>query len=113
MTAEAINLIHELATPQLAREHLERAGYVVSDEAIEYIIGSHFDRRSTALRHLDDRNWPAFREQLEGMAAKLTHELPEDIAEHRLTRVDLEAKAQRILLCQKLAELAARRSDNH
>ncbi len=109
MTTEAISLIHRLSTLAAVRNHLAEVGDDVGDDTIQHIIDFHFQRRSTWLRHLETKGWlwlhGSFKQTAEGWIA----ELPLDIVDHRVSRVDLEEKALRICILQRFVEIAGQR----
>lgn len=112
MTIEAVQLIHELATPAKALAHLKERGLSVSDDALEHILDFHLAAVPAMLRHFRDGDWLWLHAELAKTIDRWTEELPADIGEHRLTRVDQEEKAQKILLFREFAAIIAARIPN-
>lgn len=110
MTTEAITLFRQLLTLAAAWGHLKEVGDSVSDEAIQHIIDTHFERKATWLRHLETANWLWLHSSFKQTAENWIAELPLDIAEHRMSRVDLEEKALRICILQRFTEIAHQRT---
>jgi hypothetical protein len=112
MTAEAITLVHQLSTLATAWNHLRKAADAVSDDAIHHILDFHFERKATWLRHLETANWLWLHSSFRQTAEAWTAELPLDIADHRVSRIDLEEKALRICILQRLTEIAHQRAQS-
>lgn len=113
MTAEAVQLIHDLAAPAAALAHLQKTGPGVTDEALEHILDFHLGSEVEALRRFRERDWLWLHAELSRLLARWTEELPVDIAEHRATRLGQEKKAQKILLLRKFVSIIAERIQNH
>lgn len=106
MTAEAINLIHQLSTPQAALRYLKDQACAIPDEAFAHFIDLHLERKSTLLRHCEAKDWFWLHHGLKQMADHWAVELPTDIVRHELTRIELEAKASKICALYLLAAIA-------
>lgn len=106
MTAEAINLIHELATPQSALDYLQKHGGNIPSEAFEHFIDFHLERRSTLLRHYRAGAWLWVHDGLKRQAEKWSHELPIGINEHTLTRIEIEEQSAKICALRLLTNAA-------
>ncbi len=112
MTAEAIALVRQLSTLAAAWSHLKEAADSISDDAIRHIVDFHFPRKATWLRHLETDNWLWLHSSFKQTTEDWVAELPLDIAEHRISRVDLEEKALRVCILQRFAEIAHRRAQS-
>ncbi len=112
MTTEAITLIHKLSTLAGAWDHLKEAKSLASDDSIRHILDSYFERKATWLRHLETANWLWLHGSFKQAAEAGNAELALDIAEHRMSRVDLEQKALRICILQQLTEIAHQRAQS-
>lgn len=113
MTTEAVGLIHQLSTLAATRKYLEATDSETPGEAISHIIDFHFQRRATWLRHLETADWLWLHRGFKDAAESWNAELPIDIADHRVSRVDLEEKALRICILRKLAAIAHERAQAH
>ena len=113
MTAEAFSLIHELSTPAKALTYLQKIGQVVSDDVLEHILDLHLKSEPETLRRLRSGDWFWLHAELSRLLKRWTEELPVDIAEHRLIRIDQEEKAQKVVLLRMFANIAAKRIPNH
>lgn len=113
MTTEAITLIHQLSTPQDALRYLNEQGYDIPDDAFEHIIDFHLGSEGAVLERFRQRDWLWLHSELARLLTKWIDELPDDIGEHRLTRIDLEGKAQKIRLLRKFVSVIVRRIPNH
>ncbi len=113
MTTEAITLIHQLSTPQDALRYLNEQGYDIPDDAFEHIIDFHLGSEAEAIRRFHERDWLWLHGTLSRLLARWTEELPIDIAEHRITRLGQEEKAQKILLLRKFVSVITNRVPNH
>ena len=110
MTTEAITLVRQLSSLAAAWSHLKETNDLISDDAIRHIIDFHFERKATWLRHLETDNWLWLHGSFKQTAEEWNRELPLDIAEHRISRVDLEEKGLRICILKWFAEIAHRRA---
>lgn len=114
MTTEAINLIHQLSTPQAALSHLnEQDDYDISDDTLEHILDSHLGGKTEILKRFRERDWLWLHTELSRRLRHWTEELPVDIAEHRLIRISQEEKAQKIVLLRKFVSIIAKRIPNY
>lgn len=112
MTTEAIALISQLSTLAAAWGYLKETRDPVPGDAIRHIIDQHFERKATWLRHLETANWLWLHGSFKQTAEAWTAELPLDIADHRVSRVDLEEKALRICILQRFTEIAHERAQS-
>ena len=113
MTTKAIHLVPEISTPAKALSYLQELSQVVSDDALEHILDFHLKSEPEALRRCRQRDWLWLHGELVRLLSRWTEELPADIAEHRLIRIDQEEKAQKIVLLRKFVGIIAPRVPNH